>query len=78
MNETSDSYHAIGPGDEPVGVAIKQTNEGYNTLRELQLDELNRPTEGKQVGGRRRRLSRRRRHVRKTIHRRRLTRRQKR
>lgn len=72
------SYHEIGPGEAPVGVAIKHTNEGYNTLKELQLDELNRTTEGGQVGGRRRKMSQRRRHRKTTRRRNRQTRRQKR
>ena len=71
------SYHTIGPGEEPVGIPVKETNEGYNALRELPLDELNRPTEG-QVGGRRRRRTRKTPHrrTRKTTHRQQNQRRQ--
>ena len=74
-NTVMENYFSVGT-EGLSGTAIKSTPNGFDSLKDLPLDELNRTTEGLQNGGlqnggaRRRRRTRRNRKTRRSTHRR--------
>ena len=69
-NTVMENYFSVGT-EGLSGTAIKSTPNGFDSLKDLPLDELNRTTEGLQNGGaRRRRRTQRNRKTRRSTHRR--------
>lgn len=69
-NTVMENYFSVGT-EGLSGTAIQSTPNGFDSLKDLPLDELNRTTEGLQNGGgRRRRRTRRNRKTRRSTHRR--------